>query len=61
MKSNATETAVDLSHSFNELLLSMTREIMFVFDTYCKDVSMKYATSEVRVQGQRPVQYHIHD
>ena len=47
MKSNALQTVVDLSHSFNELLLSMTREydeIMYVFDTYCKDVSLKYAT-----------------
>ena len=36
-------------------------EIMLVFDTYCKDVSLKYATWEVRLQGQRPVQYEIHD
>ena len=41
----------------------MTREygeIIFVFDTY-KDVSLKYATREARLQGQSPVQYHIHD
>ena len=64
MKSNALQTVVDLSHSFNELLVLMTRayyEIMIVFDTYCKDVSLKYATSEVRLQGQRPVQYDIYD
>ena len=37
MKSNALQTVVDLSHSFNELLLSMTRgydEIMLVYDTH---------------------------
>ena len=42
----------------------MTREyneIMLVFDMYCKDVYLKYATREVRLQGQRPVQYEIHD
>ena len=64
MKSNALGTLVDLSHNFNELLLSMTREydeIMPAFDTYCKDVSLKYATREVRLQGQRPVLYEIHD
>ena len=65
MKSNSPQTVVDLSHSFNELLLSMTRgydEIMLVFDTYCKDVSLKcYATREVRLQRQRPVQDEIHD
>ena len=58
------QTVVDLSHSFNQLLLSMIREyvdIMLVFDTYCKDVSLKYATREARLQGQRPVQYEIHD
>ncbi len=36
MKSNALQPVVDLSHSFNELLFSMTREydeIMLVFDT----------------------------
>ena len=41
----------------------MTREcdeIILVFDTY-KDVSLKYATREARLQGQRPVQYQIHD
>ena len=36
-------------------------EIMLVFDTYCKDVYFKYATGEARLQGQRPVQYDIHD
>ena len=64
MKSNALRTVVDLSHNCNELLLSMTREydeIMLAFDTYCKDVSLKYATIEVRLQGQRPVLYEIHD
>ena len=35
-------------------------DIILVFDT-CKDVSLKYATREARLQGQRPVQYHIHD
>ena len=42
----------------------MTREygeIVLVFDTYCKDVCLKYATREVWLQGQRPVQYEIHD
>ena len=42
----------------------MTRvydEIVLVFGTYCKGVSLKYATREVRLQGQRPVQYEIHD
>ena len=36
----------------------MTREydeIMLVFDTYCKDVSLKYATREARLRCQRPV------
>ena len=36
MKSNALQTVVDVSHSFNEPLLSMTREyddIMLLFDT----------------------------
>ena len=64
MKSNALQTVVDVSHSFNKLLLSMTieyDEIMLVFDTYCKDVSLEYATREARLQGQRPVPYEIHD
>ena len=64
MKSNALQTVVDVSHSFNKLLLSMTMEydeIMLVFDTYCKDVSLKYATREARLQSQRPVPYEIHD
>ena len=63
MQSTAIGTVVDLSHCFNDLLLSMTREydeIILVFDTY-KDVSLKYATREARLQGQSPVQYHIHD
>ena len=63
MQSTALGTVVDLSHSFNDLLLSITREyddIILVFDTY-KDVSLKYATREPRLQGQRPVQYQIHD
>ena len=34
--------------------------IILVFDTY-KDVSLKYATREAWLQGQRPVQYQIHD
>ena len=34
--------------------------IILVFDTY-KDVSLKYATGEARLEGQRPVQYQIHD
>ena len=34
--------------------------IILVFDTY-KNVSLKYATRETRLQGQRPVQYQIHD
>ena len=58
VKSNALQTVVDLSHSFNELLLSMTREyneIMLVFDTYGKDVYLKYATREAPLHGQRPV------
>ena len=63
MQSTAIGTVVDLSHCFNDLLLSMTREydeIILVIDTY-KDVSLKYATREARLQGQSPVQYHIHD
>ena len=59
MESTVLVTVVDLSHSFNELLLSMTGkydEIIIIFDTY-KDVSLKYATREARLQGQRPVQY----
>ena len=53
MQSTAIGTVVDLSHCFNALLLSMTREydeIILVFDTY-KDVSLKYATREARLQG----------
>ena len=41
----------------------MTREydeIILVFDTY-KDVSLKHATREARLQRQHPVQYQIHD
>ena len=34
--------------------------IILVFDTY-KDMSLKYATRESRLQGQHPVQYQIHD
>ena len=34
---------------------------MIVFDTDSKDVSLKYATREVRLHDQRPVQYEIHD
>ena len=63
MQSTALRTIVDLSHSFNDLLLSMTREydeIILVFDRY-KDMSLKYATREARLQGQRPVQYQIQD
>ena len=63
MQSTALGTFVDLSHSFNYLLLSMTREfvdIILVFDKYT-DMSLKYATREARLQGQRPVQYQIHD
>ena len=36
-------------------------EIMLVIDTYCNNVSLKYATREVRLQGQRPVPCEIHD
>ena len=46
MHSTALGTVVNLSHSFNCMLLSMTREydeIIIVFDRY-KDVSLKYAT-----------------
>ena len=63
MQSTALGTVVDLSHGFNDLLVSMSWEydaIILVFDTY-KDVSLKYATREARLQGQRPVQYQIHD
>ena len=63
MQSIAIGTVVDLGHCFNDLLLSTTREYdetIRVFDTY-KDVSLKYATREDRLQGQSPVQYHIHD
>ena len=57
MQSTAIGTVVDLSHCFNDLLLSMTREydeIILVFDTY-NDVSLKYATREARLQGQSTV------
>ena len=63
MQSTALGTVVDLSHGFNDLLVSMSWKydaIILVFDTY-KDVSLKYATREARLQGQRPVQYQIHD
>ena len=66
IQSTALGTVVDLSHGFNDLLVSMSWvydamiAIILVFDTY-KDVSLKYATREARLQGQRPVQYHIHD
>ena len=63
MQSTALGTVVDLSHGFNDLLVSMSwenDEIILVFDTY-NDVSLKYATREARLQGQRPVQYKIHD
>ena len=63
MQSTALGTIVDLSHSVNDLLLPMTREydkIILVFDTY-KDMSLKYATRESRLQRQHPVQYQIHD
>ena len=63
MQSTALRTVVDLSHCFNDLLVSMSLEydaIILVFDTY-KDVYLKYATREARLQGQRPVQYQIHD
>ena len=63
MQSTALGAVVDLSRGFNDLLVSRSWEydaIILVFDTY-KDVSLKYATREARLQGQRPVQYHIHD
>ena len=63
MQSTALGTVVDLSHSFNDLLLSMTREydeIILVFDTYT-DLSLKCTTREARLQRQRPVQYQIHE
>ena len=61
-QSTALGTVVGLSHGFNDLLVSKSWEydaIILVFDT--KDVSLKYATREARLQGQRPVQYQIHD
>ena len=63
MQSTALGIVVDLSHGFNDLLVSMSWEydaIILVFDTY-KDVSLKYATREARLQRQRPVQYQIND
>ena len=63
MQSTTLGIVVDLSYRFNGLLLSMNREydeIILVLDTY-KDVSLKYVTREARLQGQRPVQYQIHD
>ena len=63
MQSTALGTVVDLSHGFNDLLVSMSWEYdatILVFDTY-KYVSLTYATREARLQGQRPVQYQIHD
>ena len=63
MQSTTIGTVVDLSHGFNDLLVSLSWEydaIILVFDTY-NDVSLNYATREARLQGQRPVQYQIHD
>ena len=63
MQSTALGTVINRNHGFNDLLVSMSWEydaIILVFDTY-KDVSLKYATREARLQGQRPVQYQIHD
>ena len=63
MQSTALGTVVDLSHGFNDLLVSMSWEYdatILVFDTY-NYVSLTYATREARLQGQRPVQYQIHD
>ena len=53
MQSTALWTVVDLSHSFNDLLLSMTREydeIIFVFDTY-KDASLKMRLEKPGYRG----------
>ena len=62
MQSTALGTVVDHSHSFNDLLLPMTREydeIILVLDTY---KYLKYATTRAaRLLGQRPMQYQIHD
>ena len=63
MQSTALGTVVGLTHGFNDLLVSMSWKydaIILVFDTY-EDVSLKYATREARLQGQRPGQYQIHD
>ena len=63
MQSTALGTVVCLNHRFNDLMLSTTRgydDIILVFDTY-KDVSLKYATREARLQGQHTVHYQIHD
>ena len=46
LQSTALGTVVDLSHGFNDLLVSKSWEydaIILVFDTY-QDVSLKYAT-----------------
>ena len=62
-QSTALGTVLDLSHGFNDLLVSMNWEydaIILDFDTY-KDVSLEYATREARLQGQRPMQYQIHE
>ena len=59
MQSTALGTVVDLSHSFTYLLFQWLG-IILVFDKY-KDVSLKYASREARVQGQCPVQYRILD
>ena len=53
MQSTALVTVVDLSHGFNDLLVSTSWEvdaIIIVFDTY-KDVSLKYATREAGYRG----------
>ena len=53
IQSTALGTVVDLSHGFNDLLFSISWEydaIILVFGTY-KDVPLKYATREARLQG----------
>ena len=63
MQSTVLGTVVDLRHGFNDLLVSISWEyhaIILVFDPY-KDISLKYSTRDARLQGQRPVQYQIHD
>lgn len=62
-KPSTVYTVKDLSESFNDRLMRLTRdydEIILVFDTY-KPNSLKSTTREKRRQGKDPIQYQIRD